>query len=582
MSNVARLLVLPFAVGAALVFTAIPGCSDDAPPDSFNPANNGKKDGGSSGGNDSICLLNNCDKDRDCADCSDGATVCLQSEHRCVACGPQANGKTCASGQTCTKYGNCVGPGIACAEDAKGVPTITCKNTADCGACGPKFRVCDDATHKCVGCSDTNTTNCQSTEVCKTATGTCTAKCPAACNTDDECSQCGGPGAPAHACNNHICSECSATKACEGANKGKTCDISHGKCISTCGLGRPGVSNCGEDGNCSACLGTTKCKLPANHTDGDPDGTCSVPATGCSDIGKGIIVLPDPFSRFTNTCSTDTDCAGQGADLNVGKILRDATGVDLIKDGNLSYGMHACASVEVLDKSCGVCVPCKTDRDCEDIDVAKVGGDIFGPVGSVAASVLLDKAFGPNDHKVHTYCQNVAGNYGVCLPCGDILHACGEKAKDALPPNTNCDHDVCATGKALGLQCGVDGGSACVAQVCAKDPYCCDSLFGAWDETCKLDVDHYCDDKTCTPNSCAYRSAGWYCNTDGTQGGYKCAGDGTDPSPTTADGHQCPDDRKCQPKDASKPKSLAVLCDTEAADSLECPIGSKGKPKCVQ
>jgi hypothetical protein len=73
MSNVARLLVLPFAVGAALVFTAIPGCSDDAPPDSFNPANNGKKDGGSSGGNDSICLLNNCDKDRDCADCSDGA-----------------------------------------------------------------------------------------------------------------------------------------------------------------------------------------------------------------------------------------------------------------------------------------------------------------------------------------------------------------------------------------------------------------------------------------------------------------------------------------------------------------------------
>lgn len=576
MSNVARFVAVPLTVGAALLFVAMPGCGDDGSPDAFNPTQNGKKDGGgggSSGGeNDTICLLNNCDIDRDCQDCSDGATKCLQSEHRCVACGPQANGKTCAAGQTCTKYGNCVGPGVACAEDAKGVPTITCKNTADCGACGPKFRVCDDATHKCVGCSDTNTTNCQSTDSCKS--GTCTPKCPASCDTDDNCNDCGGPAAPAHACNKHICAECSPTKPC--AN-GKACDVEHGKCIDSCGLGRPGVSNCSSDGSCTGCTATKKCDLPVNHTDGDADGVCAIPAEGCEDIAKGV-VLPDPFSRFTQLCSDDSNCANQSLDVNIGKILKDATGISAIKDANIPFGMHACAQVQILKKSCGVCVPCKDDTQCEDIDIAKVGGDMFGPIGSIGASLLLDKAFGPNDHKIHMYCQNVAGDYGVCLPCGDILHRCAQTNQD-VPATGSCDHDVCEKGTPLGLQCGVEGGSACVANVCAKDPYCC---VKEWDDQCKIDVDLYCTDKTCTPNSCAYRPAGWFCNTDPTQGGYKCLGDGKDPNGTTADGQQCATGRKCQPKEANKPKSLATLCDTESADSDECPLGSKGKPKCVQ
>ena len=569
MSNVARFLALPLAV-AALVLAVMPGCSDDigvAPNE--GSSSGGKKDGGSSGsGNDTICLLNNCDTDRDCADCSEGATTCLQKEHRCVACGEGTNGKSCDSGKTCSQYGSCVTNGIVCTEDANHVPTITCKNTADCGACSPKFRVCDTGTGKCVGCSDANTVNCQSTDTC--ISGTCTPKCPAACDNDGQCQNCGGPAAPAHACNKHICAECSDTVKCPD---GKSCDTEHGKCVATCGVGgTPGKSSCGADGACGACTGTTKCKLPANHTDGDTDGVCAAPATGCSDIGKGIIVLPAPFDRFTNTCSVDADCKGQGIDINAGKLLADATGLG-IKDGNIPYSMNACASVEVLDKSCGLCVPCKVDTDCTDIDVGKVAGDIFGPVGSVAAALLLDKAFGPNDHKIHMYCQNVAGDYGVCLPCGDILHRCAQSAEDA-PAQGTCGHDVCTKGDALGRNCG-----DCQAKVCAKDPYCCTK---EWDAACLTDVDQFCTDKTCTPNSCAFRPQGWFCNSPNTtEGGYRCLGDGKDPSGTTAEGYQCATG-KCTQEDSTNIKSKAVLCTTESDGDPTCPLGSKGKPKCVQ
>jgi hypothetical protein len=554
-----HLLLWPLALVAFLLLTA-QGCGDAPQPDAFGASSGGKRDGGV--GEDGICLLNNCDVDRDCTDCTDGRTSCYQKEHRCVACGPNAGGKTCGAGSYCTKYGSCVRNGVTCAEGANGVPAIACQNTADCGACSPKFRVCDRGTNKCVGCQPDNTTNCQSTDACKE--GKCVPKCPKTCNTDAECGECGAAGNPAHACNKHICATCSPTKGCPD---GLTCDLEHGTCIKSCGSGLPGKANCTENGNCSGCRGTTSCKPATNG-----GGVCAAPVNGCSDIGKGVVVLPDPFSRFTNTCSNDTDCSNVSADLNVGQILRDVTGINAIKDGNLSYGMRACASVEVLDKSCGVCVPCKQDTDCVDIDATQVAGDVFGPLGSIGAAILLDKAFGPNDHKIHMFCQNVAGDYGVCLPCPNMLARCAQTSEE-VPPTGNCDHDVCETGTPLGLQCSLP----CVAQVCAKDPYCC---IEAWDFQCKVDVDLYCNDRTCEPDKCIYREAGWYCLTDATKGGFKCSGDPTQES--TSDGQQCPTGEVCK-TEGTGPKSHAVLCTEESTATTTvpgCPQGSLGRPKC--
>lgn len=547
------------AASSLVALVVVPGCgSDDAGPAPF-AGDGGGSDAAADGksGNDTICLQNNCDTDRHCADCSGGRTVCNQKEHRCVACGAAAGGKGCGTGQYCTKYGDCVPNGVTCAEDPAGAPQVACKSNADCGACGPNFRVCNVGTQKCVGCSATDTTNCQSTDVCTNET--CVPACPSECKTDGDCGQCGAPGKEAHACNRHVCAQCSPTAPCPGGDK---CD-DHGVCVKRCGLGnKPGKTTCLADADCAGCKGTTKCKLPVNGG----EGVCVAPATGCSDLGKGVLVLPPPFDTVTNTCSNDADCANVSADLNVGKILRDVTGVSAIKDASVPYGMRVCGAVDVLDKSCGLCVPCKVDTDCQDIDVQQVAGDAFGPVGSIASAILLDKAFGPNDRKIHLYCQNVAGNYGACVPCPNLLARCAVGGE--VPPTGACDHDVCAPGGPLGVQC-----DPCVAEVCAKDSYCCTK---EWDLACKVEVDQFCTKKTCEPDKCVYRQAGWFCFTDGSKGGYRC--DGT--TQTVAEGRQCPNANGttyCQ-KSGPNVKDTAVLCQTEGEPG--CGPGTVGKPKC--
>ena len=55
-------------------------------------------------------------------------------------------------------------------------------------------------------------------------------------------------------------------------------------------------------------------------------------ASGCSDLGPGALALGDPWDQFTNACSNDGDCAGVGVSYDIGKALRDLTGLDAIQD----------------------------------------------------------------------------------------------------------------------------------------------------------------------------------------------------------------------------------------------------------
>jgi hypothetical protein len=530
---------------AAILICSVSACSSsgsDGP--AYDPTaglDGGAKDGAGEGGGggDQICLLNNCDIDRDCADCTSGRTTCLQAEHRCIACQPGSSG-TCQQGQYCTKFGDCVPNGTTCAADATGTPTISCNADTDCAACDPHHKVCDASAHKCVGCLTTNVTNCQSTDVC--ANDTCVPKCPATCSVDADCGQCGVVGKEAHACNNHRCAACSATSKCPG---GSECDVTHGTCAPVCGEpGKPQV--CANDTECAGCKGgATHCNVPVNGG----TGKCGVSAPGCSELGKGVVVLPEPFSSVTNTCSTDADCSTIDANINVGKIIRDITGIDAIKDSSIPYPMHACASITIplINKDCGICVPCKQDADCTDIDITKVAGDAFGPLGSVAAALLLDKVFGPNDHKVHMYCEPVVDGYGVCAPCSNILRACGGEPPPAA--GAPCNHDVCTPGGPLGTQC-----EQCTGDVCAHDQYCCDATNGQWDALCKREVDEYCTTKTCAdPDTCQFKKAGWYCSTLQTNSSYEC-----DDSEQIVIGYQCTTSQYCH-KNGPNPKDTAIL-----------------------
>jgi hypothetical protein len=426
-----------------------------------------------------ICLLHNCNSDAECGACTEGRTSCLVAEHRCVAC-DAATGTGCAEGQECSSWGNCVDEGQTCPTDSHGTPTFTCAVNKDCAACDPMHQICDPASKKCVACTDTDTSECLSTDVC--VANTCSGKCPATCDVDNDCAQCGGPGAEAHACNAHKCAECSPTYACPA---GEICSP-QGTCVTQCGTDNTG--NCQSDAECAGCAGDIKeCHQPINGG----AGKCGPSASGCSDLGESVAVLPDPWNDYTNLCSNDGDCAGVGAEINVGKMLRDLTGIDEINDANVTYGMNVCADVSVGSGSntlsCGICVPCEVDSDCNDIDIDNVALQAFGPLGSLAAALLLDQVFGPNDHKIHMYCEGVAGGYGVCAPCPGFIYDCSLGTPDGGGTSGGggtCSHDVCETGGPLGSSC-----DSCAADVCYYDSYCCDT---AWDAQCVAEVDAYC------------------------------------------------------------------------------------------
>ncbi len=552
------LLAFVTAVLLVAVFTA--GCGDDK----RLPADygSGRRIPTVDGGDDVICLLNNCHEDFECKDCTGNRTVCEKGSGRCIACGPQAGGKNCPGGYTCTKYGDCVPAGTTCEEDATGAPTGSCTTNAQCAACSPNHRVCDAGTKKCVGCTSSDVTQCQKTDVCKDTR--CTPKCPTSCQSDTDCSQCGAGARGARSCFRGRCVQCNP----EASNcpDGLSC-TPKGTCQPVCGVaGRNAAGpKCLSDNDCGGCRREKNCDIPINGG----YGKCAVPAPGCSELAKGLFTLPEPYDKITNLCSTDQDCRGVGIDYNVGKELRDFTGASFLGDANISYGMNVCASVDIIgSKSCGVCVPCRKDADCRPLDVTQIGGQLAGSLGKAAIAKVMDTVFGRGEYKLNFYCENVAGNYGVCLPCGNPLSRCGDDAPPATGP---CNHDICAKGEKLGLQC-----NACTAAVCEKDPFCC--IMG-WDAECVKKTEDLCPNyPSCFGQSCQFKSDGWYCSETveaGTKnrglGTYKCTGGNlqqgnTCPNATRQPTPDQPGDKYCHPLGNDWKKTAE--------------LGSDGTPEC--
>lgn len=423
-------------------------------------------------GGSGACIMNNCSEDAHCDGCPDGATICDTDVARCVQCDPE-NQVGCEAGEECTEFGNCVPEGLEC-PSADGLPTIDCDNDDDCAACAPQFQTCNEGV--CTACSPENQGFCQTVEMC--AGGECVPSCPADCTSDSECATCGTDGHEAHACHNHECAQCSSTFPCP---EGDTC-TDEGVCIAICGIPGQVPGTCEEDADCAGCPGdVTNCVAPLNGGHGE----CSPEAAGCSDLGDGVVVLPPPYDEITNACSDDGDCEGVGIQYNVGALLRDLTGIDAIDDANIEYPMSSCADITVgsggTSLSCGICVPCEEDDDCQDIEIDQVAGDAFGPLGAIATAILLDQLFGDEDQVIHMFCQPVGAGYGVCAPCPTLLNDC------SAPPPTgegSCDHDVCTEGGPLDPSCGT-----CAENICDADGFCCSQM---WDSVCVNAVEEQC------------------------------------------------------------------------------------------
>lgn len=435
--------------------------------------------GTDTGTEDEICLLLNCDEAFHCAGCDDGRTVCDVDENACVACDPTTGVGNCTDDQECTEFGYCVPIGQEC-PTRDGTPTVDCAADQDCGACDSRHQVCDDGA--CVACDADDEQWCQSTQHCEQ--GECIDDCPVSCSNDAECGQCEtGGGIESHACFAHRCAQCNDDVPCPS---GELCN-DQGQCAVPCGIPGQVAGTCTESADCAGCpSGSDTCNAPVSGG----HGTCGATAAGCSDLGQGVIVLPDPYGEVTDLCSDDDDCGRVGVDYNVGELLRDITGVDAIDDAIISYPMAACAeaSVDAGDGhtiACGVCVPCRQDNDCADIDVDQVANEAFGPLGALATALLLDGLFGPNDHTIDMYCNPLTAEYGVCQPCPAIgLDCTAEPPAPDDPPVADCSHDVCAEGGPLTPACGT-----CAASVCQFDAFCCST---EWDALCIGHVQDQC------------------------------------------------------------------------------------------
>lgn len=521
------ILATTLMAGLALALS-VPGCGNDkgggGPPSNFGGGGGTGGDDGGLGGaagagayGSGMCLLNNCHSNAECEGCSYGRTKCDVANTRCVACFKKTD---CKAGEQCTSFGACAPEDLTCPADGSGTPTISCKKDADCAACDPMHQVCDLATSKCVACVSGNTQNCTGNQGCG-ASGKCEDKCPGNCSADADCAKCEIGGTVAKACNNHVCAECSPTKPC-----GTGMECSGGKCIKPCGAAGAEGTDCKTDAECYGCGNnaspeTWKCKMPIN---GGDHGTCSHPAKGCTDLLSSGAVLPPPFDGVTNTCSGDGDCAGVSMDVNVGKIIRDLVGgseINLgikkvkIQDAIQKFPMNACASIEILDgKKCGVCVPCNGDEDCKPIELDPLINSLFkgDPLMQLASAFLMDLLFGKDTkHQIHMQCEEIAGGYGVCLPCANPLSGCGAGSGGSTTTSGKCDHDKCTTGGALDPKCGV-----CEAAICAVDIYCCTT---GWDDLCVAEVAALCNapcqDPACTSHTACETGAAMKksCNT---------------------------------------------------------------------
>ena len=458
------------------------------------------------------CLENECTTDIDCASCSGAKNTCLVGEKRCAECDPKNNltskqNPDCEKeNETCNTNGVCeTFVAKPCPTTEDGTPTIACEKNSDCEGCSPMHQICDQKDKRCKACSSTNTTQCLNTDIC--VDGECKSKCPSQCTSDGDCSQCVVKDVEAKACFAHRCAQCSDTYPCPAAE-----NCINGVCVPACGLAGPIAGTCEKDQDCLFCGGNEngvessaswKCQKTTPINGPEPKlGKCGPPVSGCSEVGQGVIVLPDPWNDYTQTCSNNNDCAGIAINYNVGKLLRDLVGDKVlgveIEDALVQYEMNVCAALEVTDDvDCGICVPCAKDSDCNPIDLDPILFQLLGDnfLAQVAVQFLIQQLFPEENsaHNLYFFCEPVTAGYGACSPCSNPTVPCSKSGTSSsgsggqsgeLPTTDACDHSVCEQGGPLGANCG-----DCATAVCELDAFCCETK---WDEICVSLVEEAC------------------------------------------------------------------------------------------
>lgn len=154
-----------------------------------------------------------------------------------------------------------------------------------------------------------------------------------------------------------------------------------------------------------------------------------------------------------------------------------------------------------------------------------LGGDGGDPTSSSSSSSTRSSSSSSTGGSTSTGTR--CGN-GICEP-GESEESCPDDC------GSTCPHPICEVGDALVMGC-----DACVDQVCAQDPFCCDQ---GWDDQCISQADDLC--------------------------GAGCCGNGLCEGQTCA---SCPDD--CGACVCGDMQCLGEDCSTCATDCGDCPACS--------
>ncbi len=219
---------------------------------------------------------------------------------------------------------------------------------------------------------------------------------------------------------------------CNGTEKSATCPKDCGG-LGTCGDGKceDGVESCGScPGDCGAC--PLECKVKSSS---EPD------AKGC----KGCACEACVCAKDSYCCATAWDSAC------VSQCTKDCSG-------------PKCATGICGDNKCDFATESSTTCPNDCVPTAKCGDGVC--LGSPSSSGET--------------CETCAQDCGVCAGAGPT---CGDgKCTDGVEQCATCPQDCGVCDKVCGPQkipgCG---GCSCEKDVCAEDPYCCET---AWDGQC--------------------------------------------------------------------------------------------------